>query len=129
MPASHVLALFDGSRAGERAISEATDLAREAGARLTILTLAAVEEPSRCCNMQTTSWNRDMRELAREELDRARSLLTVDVDAEFVIREGRGRSAVANAAADLGCDLIIEPGKRRGAPRRSAVAAGFNDAA
>ena len=123
MPVAHVLALFNGSAAGERALADATDAAREADAELTVLVLAAIEEPSRCCNLQTTSWNREMRQLAREELERARQLVADDVRASFVVREGRGHAAVVAAATQLGCDVLVEPGSRWRAPRRSSFRA------
>ena len=122
MSASHVLAFFNGSAAAERALIDAADVAREADAELTVLVLAAVEEPARCCNLQTTAWNREMRHLAREELEHARLLLAGGVRVSFVVREGKGHADVDAAASDLGCDLLVEPRSRRRAPRRSVLA-------
>lgn len=121
MHASHVMTVFDGSRAAERALVDAAHEARDSGAPLSVVILAAVEQPSRCCNMQTTLWNREMRRLAAEERARAQVLVPDDIPVQVQVREGRGHEAALAVARELGCDLVLEPGRRRRPPRRSAL--------
>lgn len=121
MSVSHVLVSFDGSDRACAALADGAAAARGSGGRLTVLALAAVEEPMRCCNMQTTFWNREMRRLAQESISRARSLVDPTLNVDFVIRDGSRRRDVAAAAVELGCDVIVEPA-RRGRSRRRPVA-------
>jgi len=118
---SHVLVSFDGSARARRALADGAASTRASGGRLTVLALSAVEDPSRCCNMQTTMWNREMRRVADESIRQARALVDRDLDAEFVIRDGSTRRDVATAARELGCDVIIEP-RRRGTRHRQLPA-------
>ena len=118
MGVTHVVAAFDGSDSARGALADAAAIAQEWGARLTVLALAPTERPARCCNLQTTSWNAEMRRLAAGDLRRARSLLD-GVDAEFVMREGCGRRALARAAEQLGGDLLVQGGRRH--TRRRAL--------
>lgn len=120
MSTRRVLVHFDGSRAGERAVAEAAATACEQGAALIVLVLAQVEEPSPCCNLQTTFWNAEMRRLAQAAAHQARGLLPEGVDAEIVVRETSGRSAVRQVAGELGCETLIESGWR-GRPRRRTL--------
>lgn len=122
MGVSHVLALFDGSPAGERVLIDAAHTAREHRAPLSVLVLAAVEKPSRCCNMHTIFWNGEMRRLADRDRARAQLLVPDDIPVEVVLREGRGHRAALAAAKELGCDLVLEPRRRRRPPRRSVLA-------
>lgn len=115
-----VLVRFDGSARSERALADAAAAARETGRRLSVLVLAQIEEPSKCCNCQTTFWNQEMRRVAQADAQRARALLADDVEADVVVREGAGDAAVRRAAAELGCDTIVEP-RRRGGARRRAI--------
>jgi nucleotide-binding universal stress UspA family protein len=71
--------------------------------------------------MQTTMWNREMRRLADDSIRRAKVLVGPELEASFVIRDGSTRRDIAAAAADLGCDAIIEPA-RRGRTRQRRVA-------
>lgn len=121
MSTAHVLVHFDGSRSSERALAEGAITARETGSALTVLVLAQVEAPSRCCNLQTTFWNSEMRRLSQAAAQQARGLLPSDVAAEVVVREDSGRSAVRRAAAELGCRTLFEPGWL-GRPRRRTIA-------
>jgi nucleotide-binding universal stress UspA family protein len=115
-----VLVSFDGSDRACAALADGAVAARASGGRLTVLALAAVEEPMRCCNMQTTFWNREMRRLAQESISRARSLVDPALDADFVIRRGSRRRDIAAAAVELGCDVIVEP-TRSGRSRHRLV--------
>lgn len=116
-----MLVYFDGSDRASAALADGAAAARASGGRLTVLALAAVEEPMRCCNMQTTFWNQEMRRLAQESISRARSLVDPALDVDFVIRDGSRRRDVAAAALELGCDVIVEP-TRRGRSLRRPVA-------
>jgi hypothetical protein len=112
MGVRHVVVVCESSDAGQTALRDAATTAQEWDARLTVLALAATERPSRCCNLQTTSWNAEMRRVAAEELGRARTLLQ-GADAAFVVREGCGRHAAERAATELGGDLLVRAGRRR----------------
>lgn len=114
-----VLVLFDGSTRSERAVADASQAARETGGRLSVLVLAPVEEPPKCCNCQTTFWNREMRRVAQDDARRVRTLLADDVDADVVVREGAGDAAVRRAAAELGCETIVEPRRLRRSRQRA----------
>lgn len=103
--AAGILVPFSGSRKSERALAAAVSAARATNVPLRVLVLAAVEDPSRCCNLQTTSWNAELRRLAAEDANRASALLPDDVDWEVVVREGQGRGAVRRVAAELGCTV------------------------
>lgn len=117
---SHVLIAFDGSKRARRALADGVATARSSGSRITVLALAATEKPARCCNLQTTFWNQEVRRLAQDSIGDARTLVDLEIDAHYVVREGSGRRAVAEAAVELGCDLIVEPG-RRGRSRRRPI--------
>lgn len=107
-----MLATLRGARDDTRVVHHAVDLARTFDARLTVLSLAAVEEPWRCCNGQTTFWNAELRRLAMDALESARQGVPAQIDARFVVRDGRGRATVNDIAMELGCDVIVAGGRR-----------------
>ncbi len=121
MATPRVLVLFDGSSRSKLAVGEATRLARESGTRLSVLVVAAVEEASKCCNCETTFWNQDMRRLAQEQAVEVRALLSDDVPTDVIVREGKGKQAVARTAAGLGCATVVEARRRGARPRAVAV--------
>ena len=111
----HILALFEPSPDGEAAIRQAVSIAREQGARLTVVT-AAVAEPTerKCCDLRSVYWNQVLRELAAEELTQARAAVGLDAGAEFKVVGGRSvATAVADEAARCGADLVLVPRERR----------------
>lgn len=116
--AQGILVRFDGSRKSEHALAQAVSAARASETALTVLVLSEVEQPSRCCNLQTTSWNRELRRMAQADAERARALLPEDLEAEVVIREDHGPGAIQRAADDLACRTLPRTG-RRGLRRRA----------
>jgi nucleotide-binding universal stress UspA family protein len=121
MARSHVLVAFEDSPWGRRTLEDAAVVARQSGGRLTVVSFAEIERPSRCCNRQTTFWNAEMRRVAAEDLERARALLP-DEEAQFVIREDGGRGAMSRTARELKCDLVAERRRRKTRFRTPAVA-------
>jgi len=112
LASKHVAVGYDGTRRADKALDAAVALARGAHARLSVISLAAVEAPAKCCNVQTTFWNAEMRRLAAESADRAREAVGGGVEAEFIIRDGRGAAAVQEIASDLGCDVVVAANRR-----------------
>ena len=69
---AHVLVAYEPSRSGDDAVRRAAELAAEAGARLTVVTVAVSEPTDRkCCDTRSVYWNGVLRELAGDELSRA----------------------------------------------------------
>jgi nucleotide-binding universal stress UspA family protein len=117
---SHVLVLYRRSVEGDRALREAFELARVAGSRLTVLSVALVERvKGRCCGIQSPYWNRVMRERADEDLQRATHVLDGAPSVEFAVACGSSVGTVlAREAAERGCDTIVVPRRGRGLRRR-----------
>ena len=72
----HVLVLYERSRRGAAAIEQAAETAARTDARLTVVAVAVIERANaRCCDTRAGYWNQVVRELAADDLDRARSLV------------------------------------------------------
>ena len=55
---AHVLVAYEPSRSGDDAVRRAAELAAEAGARLTVVTVAVSEPTDRkCCDTRSVYWN------------------------------------------------------------------------
>jgi Universal stress protein family len=69
----HTLVLYGHSARADAALRELAERARAHGDHLTVLSLAH-EEPARrfCCGMASPLWNQVCRDLARQDLTRAR---------------------------------------------------------
>jgi nucleotide-binding universal stress UspA family protein len=108
---SHVLVLYRRSSNGDDALMEASQLAREAGARMTVVTVALVERCNRrCCNIRSSYWNGVVRELADDDLRDATKLLGDTRGVEFAVASGESLPRVlAQEAAGRDCDLIVLP--------------------
>lgn len=133
MSYSHVLVAYDGTEQGDEALRAGERIARDAGAELTVAAVVELASPcrgcggSRGCGITTGGWNEMMRELAWEELLRARALLGGPARLEVVC--GEPRRALTDGARDLGCDAIVLPARRsffarvlaRGRPPRSVT--------
>lgn len=125
---THVLALYRRSLAGDQALRDAYELARDAGARLTVLAVALQERvDSRCCSIRSGYWNRVLRDLATDDLEMAAHVLDGADGVEFATAAGSSvDSVVASEAGERSCDLVVLPRpahrwsntRERGARRR-----------
>jgi nucleotide-binding universal stress UspA family protein len=109
----HILVAYDGTSDGDAAVFAADNLARRDGARLTIVTVVALERPTRRVtrvSMQTGVWNDVLLDRARADLDRAERLL--DTPAERTVLFGSQTKALAAGAREFGCDAIMLPAPR-----------------
>jgi nucleotide-binding universal stress UspA family protein len=106
-----VLALYRRSVAGDQALRDAYELARDAGARLTILAVALQERAdSRCCSIRSGYWNCVLRDLAVDDLEMATHVLDGADAVEFATAAGSSvDSVVAREAGERGCDLVVLP--------------------
>ena len=93
---SHVLVLYRSSANGDRALAEASQLARAAGARMTVVTVALVERCNQrcCCNIRSSYWNGVVRELADDELRGARETLAGGPRVDFAVASGESLGRV-----------------------------------
>ncbi len=111
---AHVLVLYEPSRRGDASIGHAAEIATNAGARLTVVTVAVAETTdAQCCDTRAGYWNEVVLELAGEELDRARDTVGPKTDADFKVVSGRSvPSAVAGEAERCGADVVVVPRQR-----------------
>ena len=86
----------------------ASKLAARDGARLTIVTVVALERTVRGVRrlpMLTSVWNDVLLDRARADLERAERLL--DMPAERTVLFGSQTTALAAGAEEFGCDAIM----------------------
>jgi nucleotide-binding universal stress UspA family protein len=107
-----LLVYCDGTPEADEAVVAASGLARRDHALLTIAAVVELERPSIRCGMHTSTWNDVLRDAASDDLERAARL--VDSPAHFTVLCGEPNQAIADCAAERGCDAIMLPP----APRR-----------
>ena len=106
----HILVAYDGTSEGDAALLTASKLAARDGARLTIVTVVALERTVRGVRrlpMLTSVWNDVLLDRARADLERAERLL--DMPAERTVLFGPQTKALAAGAEEFGCDAIMLP--------------------
>ncbi len=104
-PFKHILVATDGSKFSEEAVEYATFLARETGAKLTVLHVANVQ------GYIEVMWH-DMKKRYAEEaeviIEKVKEDVNFDgIDVNFIVREGAPYIQIVNAAKELKCDLIV----------------------
>ena len=113
MAYQHILVAYDGTTEGDAALLEASELVTRDRARLTIVTVVALERPIRRATrlpMLTSVWNDVLLDRARADLERTERLL--DVPAERTVLFGSQTKALAAGAEEFGCDAIMLPASR-----------------
>jgi nucleotide-binding universal stress UspA family protein len=106
---AHVLAVYESGRRGDDAVRRAAELAAEADARLTVVTVATYEPTDRkCCDTRSVYWNEVLREVAADELGRARMAVGSAAAVEFRVISGRSvPSAIADEAERCNADVVV----------------------
>ena len=113
MAYQHILVAYDGTSEGDAALLTASKLAARDGARLTIVTVVALERTMRRVTrlpMLTSVWNDVLLDRARADLERAERLL--DMPAERTVLFGSQTKTLAAGAEEFGCDAIMLPAPR-----------------
>jgi hypothetical protein len=112
----HTLVIYRASVRADAALGELARAARERGGRLTVLALA-VEEPTDrgCCDTRSVLWNGIQRELAENDLMRARLAVgdAAEVELDVLVHTGRRvPEAIRRDAQRRGVDEIVlaDPG-------------------
>ena len=108
MAYQHILVEYDGTSDGDAALLAAGSLALRDGARLTVVTVVALERTMRRVTrvpMLTSVWNDVLLDRARADLERADRLL--DTPAERTVLFGPRIKALAAGAAEFGCDAVM----------------------
>ncbi len=113
------------SIAGRRALDAVAELARERGARITVVaTIPPSNEPARYCgSLGSSVWSDLMQSEARDELEEAADLLHDCPDVEFVLAPGARVPALVETAQRVEADAIIVAGRPPRVLQRSAPCA------
>ncbi|MBK8293996.1 MAG: universal stress protein [Solirubrobacterales bacterium] len=120
MKRDHILVVFDDSSAGRRALEEATAIADERQAELSVVAMVDYDTRQIGCCVPAGYWNGVLKDLARDELDTARELVGERRGTtSFDIAAGTGTKGIEQATSRLGCDLVVVP--RHGAFGRLAL--------
>jgi len=115
-----VLVAVDGSEHSERALAEAIDLARGAGARLTIMCVAtppSVAVASGPYLPPPVTTRAEVEREAEEIVDRACGSVPDGVPVATVVRSGVAGPEIVGRIGDAGHDLVVLGSRGRGAIR------------
>ena len=120
MACTRVLVAYEPSSHGREALFHASDIAREAGVPLTVVSVATKVPVDGClrCRQSAVLWNREMREVAREALDEAAGLLGPTSAVSFDVAVGQPALAIGDAADRAGADMVVLPWERERRVRR-----------
>ncbi len=115
----HVLAVFQDSDAGRRALRQAVAIADEHGADLSVVALVP-HEPSRAgcvgCGVSRTRWNAELDRLAQADLQQAQALVGArHPEPRYEAVSGTHAGVLRDAPLGSACDVIVvpDPGRLR----------------
>lgn len=116
-----ILVAVDGSRAAEKALEEAIDLARSEGARLTLIAVGAPPRWRPAGPYYSPYPNDDeLEHQAQQIVDRAEALVPDDVPVSSITRRGLAAEAILERVETGGHDLVVM-GSRGLGPARSLL--------
>ena len=116
-----VLVAYEASREGDAALAYALDIARAAGARLTVASVAPQERTDvGCahCRASARAWNEQLRLLAHERLSKAATTIGDSPAVHYLAACGPERQVLAQAARQYEADIVIVPWRRAERLRR-----------
>ncbi len=111
MEGVHTLVVYRPSARADEALLGLSRASREHGGRVTVLSLAAEERPSKgCCDTRSVFWNSVCREFAGNHLARAAEVVGPHDGVEFgvlIARVGHAVDTLAREASARGVDEIV----------------------
>jgi hypothetical protein len=112
----HTLVVYGHSARADEALRQLADRSAESGGRVTILRLVAQEsEAQRCCDTRSVLWNEICRDLAREDLAKARVAVGDHEDVQFDLLLFSGRrpeEIIVREALARGADEVVVADQR-----------------
>jgi nucleotide-binding universal stress UspA family protein len=118
-----VLVSYEPTREGDAALSYALDIARTAGATLTVASVAPQERTDvGCahCRASARVWNEQLRLLAHERLANAAKTIGDAPAVHYLAACGPERQVLAQAAREHEADIVVVPWRRAERLRRVA---------
>ena len=107
----HTLVIYRASQRADAALRELARAARQRARRLTVLALAVEEPVGRgCCDTRSVLWNGIQRDLAEEDLTRARMAVDDASEVELGVLVHAGRrvaEAIEDEARRRGADEVV----------------------
>jgi nucleotide-binding universal stress UspA family protein len=116
-----VLVTYEPSRDRDAALSYALDIARTAGATLTVVSVTPQERTDLgCpnCRASAVAWNEQLRLLAHERLSAASNAIGDSRDVRYLAACGPERQVLAQAARHCEADIVVMPWQRAERLRR-----------
>ena len=116
-----VLVTYEPSREGGAALAYALDIARAAGATLTVASVAPQERTDvGCahCRASAMAWNEQLRLLAHERLSDASNAIGASRGVRYLAACGPERQVLAQAARQCEADTVVVPWQRAERLRR-----------
>ena len=116
-----MLVTYEPSREGGAALSYALDIARTAGATLTVVSVTPQDRPDvgcASCRASAVAWNEQFRLVAHERLSAASNAIGESGDVRYLAACGPERQALAQAARHCETDIVVVPWQRAERLRR-----------
>lgn len=116
---TNVLVKYEPSRKGDAALSYALDIARAAGATLTVVSVTPQDLTDvGCTRCRATALNKQLRLLGHQRLSQAQDAIGESRDVRYLAAFGPERQVLAQAARQRDADIVVVPSQRAERLRR-----------